>query len=69
MTFYKTVFCFALGAITAQPAVAETPASLSMNGVSGLIDMPSAEQQSDGTLSIARSAFGPTARTTLSFQR
>ena len=68
MTFYKTVFCFALGAITAQPAVAETPASLSMNGVSGLIDMPSAEQQSDGTLSIARSAFGPTARTTLSFQ-
>lgn len=68
MTIYKTVFCVALGAMIAPPGLAETPLSLSMNGVTGLIDMPSADQQSDGTLSIARSKFGPTGRTTLSFQ-
>ncbi|WP_395004154.1 YjbH domain-containing protein [Cypionkella sp.] len=68
MTFHKTVLCMALGAMVAHPSLAETPLSLSMYGVTGLIDMPSADQQSDGTLSIARSQFGPTGRTTLSFQ-
>ena len=42
--------------------------SLGFSGVTGLIDMPSGEQQSDGTLSVVRSQFGPVGRTTLSFQ-
>ena len=42
--------------------------SLGFSGVTGLIDMPSGEQQSDGTLSAVKSQFGPIGRTTLSFQ-
>ncbi len=42
--------------------------TLGFSGVTGLIDMPSGEQQSDGTLSVVKSQFGPIGRTTLTFQ-
>lgn len=42
--------------------------SLNMYGATGLIDMPSAQVQPDGQLSISYSNFGPVSRTTLSFQ-
>lgn len=52
----------------AASAEAEVRPSLSLGGVTGLIDMPSGEQQSDGMLSFSKSRFGPIGRTTLSFQ-
>ena len=54
--------------LPAQPAVAEASPSLSFYGTSGLIDMPTAQSQPDGTLSFTSSYFGPTLRNTLSFQ-
>lgn len=50
------------------PAGAEMQPSLAFTGVTGLIDMPSGDQQSDGVLSFTKSQFGPVGRTTLSFQ-
>ncbi|MES2435286.1 MAG: YjbH domain-containing protein [Pseudomonadota bacterium] len=61
------VLCGLCGAF-ALPAQAEMRPSLSFSGVTGLIDMPSGDQQSDGTLSVVKSQFGPIGRTTLSFQ-
>ena len=49
-------------------AVAQDRPSLNLYGATGLIDMPSAESQPDGTLSASFSRFGPISRTTLSFQ-
>lgn len=42
--------------------------TLNMYGATGLIDMPSAQVQPDGQLSISFGQFGPVSRTTLSFQ-
>lgn len=42
--------------------------TLNMYGATGLMDMPSAQVQPDGQLSITYSNFGPISRTTLSFQ-
>ncbi|MFC6496832.1 YjbH domain-containing protein [Gemmobacter lanyuensis] len=42
--------------------------SLNFNGATGLIDMPSGEQQPDAYLTITSGHFGPVSRTTLSFQ-
>lgn len=42
--------------------------SLNLLGVTGLIDMPSAEMQSDGALTTTVSSFAGITRTTLSFQ-
>lgn len=50
------------------PAGAEMAPTLSFSGVTGLIDMPSGESQSDGVFSITSAHFGPVSRTTLSFQ-
>ncbi|MDO9639267.1 MAG: YjbH domain-containing protein [Pseudotabrizicola sp.] len=50
------------------PAQAETRPSLNLYGATGLIDMPSAAVQPDGTLSASTAHFGPVSRTTLSFQ-
>lgn len=61
------VFCALCGAF-ALPAHAEMRPSLAFSGVTGLIDMPSGDVQSDGTLSVVKSQFGPIGRTTLSFQ-
>lgn len=59
----------AAGLFLATPiAHAELRPSLNMNGVTGLIDMPSGEAQPDGQLSVTSSHFGPISRTTLSFQ-
>lgn len=50
------------------PAGAEGPVTLNMNGVPGVIDMPSAESLPDGTLAVTTMHFGPISRTTLGFQ-
>ncbi len=52
----------------ATSAPAEMRPTLAFSGVTGLIDMPSGESQSDGTLSITKSSFGPIGRTTVTFQ-
>lgn len=54
--------------LLAAPAAAEMRPTLSFGGMTGLIDMPSGESQSDGVLSITSAHFGPISRTTLSFQ-
>lgn len=55
-------------ALAALPGQAEMRPTLSFSGVTGLIDMPTGESQSDGVLSITTAHFGPVSRTTLSFQ-
>lgn len=47
---------------------AENGPSLNMYGLSGLIDMPSAESQPDGTVTLTTSHFGSISRNTLTFQ-
>lgn len=61
------VVCGLCGMI-AVPAQSEMRPTFSFSGVTGLIDMPSGEQQGDATLSLVKSQFGPIGRTTLSFQ-
>ena len=51
-----------------QPAHAEMRPTLNLSGATGLIDMPSGEQQPDGFLTLDYSQFGPIFRNTLSFQ-
>lgn len=50
------------------PASAQQSPSLNLYGATGLIDMPSAESQPDGALTMTTDRFGPIGRTTLSFQ-
>ncbi|MGO4906796.1 YjbH domain-containing protein [Pseudorhodobacter sp. W20_MBD10_FR17] len=47
---------------------ADVKPSLNLYGATGMIDMPSAEAQPDGMLSVTSSHFGPISRNTLSFQ-
>lgn len=54
--------------VAAIAASAETRPTLNFYGATGLIDMPSAEMQKDGAVSISTAHFGPISRTTLSFQ-
>ena len=68
MKHTKSLILGAICGFVAVPAQADMRPSLSFSGVTGLIDMPSGEQQSDGTLSVVKSQFGPIGRTTLSFQ-
>lgn len=68
MTILKTFPVAALCLASAQVAQADIQPSLSLTGVSGLIDMPSGDQQPDGALSLSKSRFGPIGRTTLTFQ-
>lgn len=49
-------------------AAAEMRPTLNFFGGTGLIEMPSADMQADGDLSVSVSRFGPTTRTTLTFQ-
>lgn len=60
--------CVALTGLALGPAAAEMRPTLNFSGVSGLIDMPSADEQSDGRLSFVRSTFGPVTRNTVTFQ-
>jgi Exopolysaccharide biosynthesis protein YbjH len=55
-------------ALSSLPALAEMTGSLNLNGVTGLIDMPSGEAQKDATFSFSMGVVGPITRTTLSFQ-
>jgi hypothetical protein len=48
-------------------ANAEMRPTLAFSGVTGLIDMPSGDQQSDGVLSVAKSQFGPVAENVRQF--
>jgi Exopolysaccharide biosynthesis protein YbjH len=59
----------ALGtALSTLPAMAEMTGTLNLNGVTGLIDMPSGDAQKDATFSFSMGVIGPITRTTLSFQ-
>lgn len=59
----------ALGtALSTSPAFAEMTKSMNLNGVTGLIDMPSGDAQEDATFSFSMGVVGPITRTTLSFQ-
>lgn len=65
-----TAAVFAPGAeVQAQAPLAPKPRpSLTLYGTTGLIDMPSAEAQPDGQISLSYSQFGPTARRNFTFQ-
>ncbi|GHC50435.1 YjbH domain-containing protein [Neogemmobacter tilapiae] len=58
----------AVVAFAAHGALAEGRPSLNFYGVTGLIDMPSAEQQHDGAFTASTAHFGPISRHTLTFQ-
>jgi hypothetical protein len=58
-----------LAAVLAAPAAAETlRPSLNLYGLSGLIDMPTAQPQPDAQLALSYSRFGETTRRNFSFQ-
>ena len=54
--------------MVALPARADMLPSSNLNGITGLIDMPSGEAQLDGYLGLDHGQFGPISRNTLSFQ-
>lgn len=60
------ITCVVVFTATAVPG--QTRPTLNLYGATGLIDMPSAEAQPDGMLSVTTGHFGPISRTTLSFQ-
>lgn len=68
MAIKRLVFGGVAVALLATTALSEIRPSLNFAGVTGLIDMPSGDQQSDGALSATKSIFGPMRRTTLTFQ-
>ncbi|MCC6306826.1 MAG: YjbH domain-containing protein [Rhodobacteraceae bacterium] len=53
---------------TAPPAVPQGAPTLNLYGTTGLIDMPSAQHQADGTFNFGVSHFAGITRTTLGFQ-
>lgn len=55
-------------ALCAVPASAEIPKSLNLNGMTGLIDMPSGEAQDDARFSYSMAIVGSITRATISFQ-
>jgi Exopolysaccharide biosynthesis protein YbjH len=55
-------------ALCSVPAFAEMTKSLNINGVTGLIDMPSGDAQDDATFTFGTAIVGPISRTTISFQ-
>ena len=55
-------------AFSAGAARAEIPATLNINGASGLIELPSGESQSDSKFTFSGTIVGSVARGTLSFQ-
>ena len=64
----RTVVAGLACALALGPAQAEMLPSIGMTGASGLIDMPTGEQQPDGFVSISHSQFGPISRNELTFQ-
>ena len=64
----RAIAAMLLSAALPASAVAEVRPTLNFYGVNGLMDMPSADMQPDGELSVSVSRFGPTTRTTLTFQ-
>jgi len=71
LMFQTSLRCGLLGLMTvAEPLVAQAQVSPSLNlsGQTGLIDMPSGDQQPDGFLSFDHSRFGGIGRNTLQFQ-
>jgi hypothetical protein len=57
-----------IAGLLAVPALAETRPTYNFYGVTGLIDMPSAQMQPDGEVGVTVAGFGPILRTTLTFQ-
>lgn len=68
MTISKTLPVAVLCCSLLQGAQADIRPSLALTGVTGLIDMPSGDQQTDGALTFSKSLFGPISRNTFSFQ-
>lgn len=64
----QAVFALAALLATGQPAASELRPSLNFYGLSGLIDMPSADSQPDGQLSTTIASFAGATRGTLTFQ-
>ena len=60
--------CSAMMYSLAAEGFADIQPSLNFSGLTGLIDMPSGDVQTDGAISVSKSMFGPVGRTTLSFQ-
>ncbi len=59
----------AIGVVRSAPAQETIPRpSLTLYGTTGLIDMPSAQSQPDGQISLSYSQFGETARRNFTFQ-
>lgn len=58
----------AMALLFALPLGAQVAPTINLYGVTGLIDMPSGEQQPDGYMHITHSQFGPISRNGLSFQ-
>ena len=57
-----------VAAMVAGPSFAEMSAAPNLNGVAGLIDMPSAEALQDGWLGLTHGQFGPVSRNSLNYQ-
>ena len=57
-----------IAALAVGPASAELDAAPNLNGVAGLIDMPSAETLPDGWMGLTRGQFGPVRRSSLNYQ-
>ena len=55
-------------AVLSAPAMAQSRPTLNLSGTTGLIDLPSGEQQPDGFLTLDHGELGPIFRNTLSFQ-
>ena len=64
----KSVLAATLVQGLALPAAADLVPSTNLSGTTGLIDMPSGEQQPDGYLGLDHGRFGPITRNTLTFQ-
>lgn len=67
-TLSRVVLAAALPFVFALSAVAQQLPTINLNGATGLIDMPSGEQQPYGILGLSYSQFGPISRNTLTFQ-
>ncbi|MFE3835861.1 YjbH domain-containing protein [Pseudogemmobacter sonorensis] len=67
-SFIRHMPAVAVAALCVGPARAEMLPTPGLWGNSGLIDMPSGEAMPDGTFSFSGAAFGPVARSTLTFQ-
>lgn len=65
---FWVIGCALVLGVNGPMAQAQNAPTLNLYGATGLIDMPSAERQPDGMVTISTSHFGPISRTGLTFQ-